>query len=74
MKTFLQSALLATFLLVPAAAWAGNTGSKDGCKCEMCEGKDGKCDKQKCACEGDCTCKKEGSCGSDCGCDKKHKK
>lgn len=65
MKNLFPGALLATFLLVPGAAWAGNDGGCDSCKCESC-GKD-------CKCHGECKCKKghDGECSPDCGCDKK---
>jgi len=72
MKHFIQSTLLAAFLLAPAAAFAGD--ADHGCKCHACQGKDGKCDKKSCDCQGDCKCHKEGTCGSGCACDKGAKK
>lgn len=72
MKHLIQSALLAAFLLSPAAAFAGE--NTDGCKCHTCQGKDGKCDKKSCDCHSDCKCHKDGSCGADCPCHKSPKR
>ncbi|MBX3185335.1 MAG: hypothetical protein KIT72_16600 [Polyangiaceae bacterium] len=77
MKHFIQSTVLATFLLSPAAAFAASSfaaSNGDTCGCHGCHGKDGKCDKKSCQCKGDCECKKGGECKAGCTCGKKSKK